>query len=191
MPRVDLMDQLDRIGIKRVNLQVIAIAAGLIVAAIAVAWLGYAEVLTLRIRSLRLGSWSMYVAASVLFGVASFVLWAGFYKHVCRECGDDLASNEAYFPLDAEAVVIRATALADTAYLSGLPKVPKAQMKMALDISYCTGCGNHGTVTVEKWENYQNHKLTEPQIVQGPPAQGFRALALAHVQFRSEHDQQS
>jgi hypothetical protein len=187
MPRVELMDQLDRIGIKRVNLQVIAIAAGLMVAAIAVGWLGYAEVLTLRIRSLRLGSWSMYVAACGLFAFAGFVLWAGFYKHVCRECGDDLAWNEAYFPLDAEAVVVRATALADTAYLSGLPRVPKAQMKMALDISYCTGCGNHAIVAVEKWENYRNHKLTEPQIVQGPRAQGFRALALAHVQFRAEH----
>ena len=148
--------------------------------------LGLFDILTLKIGSLRLPSWSMYILGGI-FGVIALVMFMFAANSAkCSKCGKLSSSDDAYFPLENLDAVVHAVENNQPEALESLQKVPKNQMKSELDITYCTGCGELAEVQVNKWAEYVPSEVLPKRVVTGAVAQKYRDLARAHAEWRGD-----
>lgn len=170
------------------NFKHILVALLLVALGIAAAVATALGLVSLSIGRLELPSWSNYVLAtlSALLGFALFAFSIDAER--CGGCGKHLVHGEAYFPLEWERHVLRAVELGVPYALAGAPMVPKNQMKMAVEMSYCPGCGGAGKMSVTKWEDFQPHTLIEERAISGEGAVGFAKVVCAHREWRGDDE---
>ncbi len=174
------MTQIER-GINPQTLAVGAIiilaGAGAIIASTQFGW-------TLSFRRLELPGW-MLTAAGGLVALAGVAFAAsGFRELKCGACGALFKHDSAYFPLELESQVMREVAQGAPSDLLSVPGVPQDQMKMAVEVEYCSGCEQIAKVGVVKWQDFRPHTLVEGQVVRGDAATRFAKLAAAHERAR-------
>jgi hypothetical protein len=170
------------------NVKMIFVGAAVILGAIVIAALGVLDIVALRIGSLALGSWAMYVAAAVVAGIGILVIIAASDQPRCVRCRRFLESHEAYFPLEALNVVQHAVSTGDPSPLATLPAVPKNQMKSVVSVTYCPSCREVGRVSAEKWQDMQQQDVVPAREVLGPPLRMFADIADRHVEGRGEDE---
>lgn len=165
----------------------LALAAGLIAAAIGVVILRLSTSWTLAIRNFALPQWSFYVVAAGLALAGVVAVFMSLSVEKCATCGKELDCREAYFPLELESRVVQAVQQRDAATLAGLPMVPKNQMKMALHIATCPQ--HHvGTLELRKWQDFQPRDVLPETVIEGPIVAAMSDLADRHESFRGDDE---
>ncbi|MGK3967629.1 hypothetical protein WMF38_26080 [Sorangium sp. So ce118] len=74
----------------------------------------------------------------------------------CEACNENM---EAYFPLEAEQVVMRAVNEFNAALLAGVPPAPKAQLKPVVEFTWRPRCDAVRMISASKRQDYQPHYL--------------------------------
>jgi hypothetical protein len=178
------MEPIDRGNDPRGLLLALAfLGGGLVVAALAAL-----TDFTLRLGSLVLPQWTLYLVAFGLAATAAFTLFISLGVERCASCKTPLVNHDAYFALESVPSVVWAVEHLDPAPLEQLAPVPKNQMKAVASISYCEKCRAVGSVKASKWQEHQHHELGQARTMTGQVVARFAALAEKHLAFRGEDD---
>lgn len=161
-------------------------AVGAILVGVAAAVAGGVFDFTLRLGSLALPGWSMYVVAVVAIGLGVAVLLSK--EDHCAACNVPLEQGTAHFPTELEAAVVQALG---SGALSGLESAPVAQKSMpsvALELAWCGNCQAVGRVSCEREGGDPSPKLVDARELNGPLVAALAAIVEKHKAARGEAD---
>lgn len=145
-----------------------------IVGGLVVAYLGYANMVTIRLGSLRLPGWSMYIFASILIGAGVLLVLFSLFQEKCAKCHTNSEFEELHFSPSLQDDLLQAVS---SFTLTGMnPQfVGGSSKNVTLSLRYCPSCQKSAEVSLTAYgESQASSKELLPQTV--VPEQHIAAL---------------
>lgn len=158
-----------------------------ILGGLVVAYLGYAEMVTIRIGSLRLPIWSMYVFAALFLGIGLFLVITSIFQEKCVRCNANSEFGELHFAPAVKDELLQAMSSFSLDTIA--PSFVSAYSKnITLALRYCPGCKKKAEVTITANEqNSASSKVLMAETI--VPEQSVTALVNYVEQYVEDDDE--
>lgn len=143
--------------------------------------------ITLRIKSLVLPQWTVFILGGIFIIVGVFLIINSLNSEKCVKCNVVLKDGMAYFPMSAEMELVEIVKKEEYVKINDLKKINE-NPKIEMGIGWCSDCLNIGKVQIAKYENNEYEHIIPEKIISGKNVKILADIVKAHIEWRGEDD---